>query len=253
MSNNLINNKNIKVRWIGNAFFSIQYNNKLFYIDPWISGNNGVEIEVGEAIRQNPRYIFVTHGHPGHYGRGDSTYIANKAQSLYIAPIELIKYLKSNYLLETTSIGMQINGSILLDDIEVSMYAVKHPPTPPLNTEWEAFPGEPNGLFIFQIDDKVILHVGDTESDEVYNEIAKKHYKIDLAILPLWSKGMGGTLKSAVRNTIEIIKTIKPDYVMLHNRWNPSKRSFKAFLDMIKNENIMSRVVDQKIGIELSI
>ena len=62
--------------WRGNAFFEIAAGDVHLAVDPWIRGNPGCSLRMDEFRPGRLTHVFVTHGHPGHWGRGDSADIA---------------------------------------------------------------------------------------------------------------------------------------------------------------------------------
>lgn len=242
----------VNVTWIGNAFFIIKSDSSLIFVDPWVTNNPGVEMTVEDAAAMKPTHVLVSHGHPGHYGRGDSIKIANLAQTTYYSTKEVIRYVQEKKLIETSYLGFEPGTRLLADGVEIEMMSAVHPPEPPVAPEWQDLPGAPNTINAIQVDGKTLLHVGDTMLDPVYESIAER-YQIDLAMLPLWGKGMGSDEATAVETMTKIVEIVKPKYVMFHNRWDPLRPAWNAFF-RDKDKNALETVfIDQKPGASIDL
>ena len=242
----------VNVKWIGNAFFIIRADDKLIFTDPWITDNPGVEITVEEAAAMKPTHILVSHGHPGHYGRGDSVKIANLAQTTYYSTKEVIHYVQQRDLLHTAYLGFEPGTKLLADGVDIEMLSVVHPPESPVAPEWRDLPGAPNTINVIQVAGKTLLHVGDTMQDPAYDYIAEK-YQIDLAMLPLWGKGMGSDESTAISNMMTIVNKLKPRYVMFHNRWDPNRPAWNAFFKATEGIEFATTFLDQHPGVSVDL
>jgi L-ascorbate metabolism protein UlaG (beta-lactamase superfamily) len=58
----------VKLEWLGNAAFRMTYKETVFFVDPWLDENPGCPLKTSEVKRAD--LLFVTHGHPGHWGQG---------------------------------------------------------------------------------------------------------------------------------------------------------------------------------------
>ena len=241
----------VKVKWIGNAFFMIQSDDKLLFVDPWFNEDQNVAVTKAEAIAMKPDYVFVTHGHPGHYGRGDSVEIANTVGCPFISTIEVVGYALAEGGLKAPYIGMSPGSKIFIDGISVEMYKAKHPPIyiPP---EWLDLPGEPNGFFVFTVNGKTILQVGDTDHDAVFEEIAKTH-EIDIALLPIKENKTDLARDNEIITLMSIINTVKPKAVFVHNRWKPGRPAYEAFAKGISSFTLESTIYPQELGAEYTL
>lgn len=245
----------VKVTWIGNAFFIIKTDDKLIFTDPWVTNNPGVRLSVEDCAAMKPTHVLVSHGHPGHYGRGDSIAIANLAHTTYYTTKSVLAYVEEKGLLKTSYLGMEPGSRIKADGVEIEMMSVVHPPEPPVAPEWKELSDKaasPNTINVIQVAGKTLLHVGDTVVSPAYEDIANR-YKIDLAMLPLWGQGMASNAENAIANMTTIVNIVKPKYVMFHNRWDPERPAWKAFFEATKDVKFESIFLDQhpEVSIEL--
>lgn len=245
----------VEVKWIGNAFFIIRSDDKLIFTDPWIINNPGVDITIEEAAAMKPTHVLVSHGHPGHYGRGDSVAIANLAQTTYYSTKEVIRYVQEKDLLHTSYLGFEPGTKLLADGVEIEMLSVAHPPEPPVAPEWKELSEKaaaPNTINLIRVGGKTLLHVGDTMLSDAYDYIAA-NYQIDLAMLPLWGKGMGSNEATAVSNMTTIVDKLKPTYVMFHNRWDPARPAWNAFFKATQGIKFDMIFLDQHPGVSVEL
>lgn len=243
----------VKVKWVGNAFFMIEANDKLIFTDPWVKNNPGVDLSVEDFAAMKPTHILVSHGHPGHYGRGDSIEIANLAKTTYYTTKEVLKYVEMNNLIHTSYFAFEPGSKIKASGVDIEMFSVVHPPEPGIAPEWQELAkvaASPNTINIIQVEGKTLLHVGDTMLSEAYDDIASR-YDVDLAMLPLWGVGMWSDETVAVSNMTKIINTVKPKYVMFHNRWNPDRPAWNTFFRETANVKFESEFIDQHPGVSV--
>lgn len=236
----------VQVTWVGNAFFIIRTDDALLFVDPWITGNSGVTMSVEDAIAMKPDMVLVSHGHPGHFGRGDSIAIANGAGVPYVSTSTVTSYLRDNGMAKTNCIGLTPDASINLDGVGIRMLQIPHPPEP-AKMMAEAAPGAPNCLFVIEVGGKTMLHVGDTMLDPAYDAL-KAQYCFDVAMLPLWGAGLGFPKEQAIENIATLIGKLEPKHVMLHNRWDPALPAYNAFMERIGDMPYADSIVPQMVG-----
>jgi L-ascorbate metabolism protein UlaG (beta-lactamase superfamily) len=243
----------MKIKWIGNAFFTVKTQDKFLYLDPWVKENSGVTMTLEEAAAMGPTHVLVSHGHPGHYGRGDSVAIANLAKAPYISTREVIRYTQEKGLLKTNYLGLAPGSRILLDDMELELIHVKHPPEPPIAPQFADLPGDPNAIWLIKLDGKTLLHVGDTTDDPAFDRISAENKNIDVAMLPLWGKGMAGDVDTAISTLVSLLHKLRPRVVLLHNRWDPQRPAYNTFVECTASMKFESEILPQQIGTEIEI
>jgi L-ascorbate metabolism protein UlaG (beta-lactamase superfamily) len=223
----------IAVKWLGNAHFVLDLGEMRITIDPWISGNPGCPITL-ETV-DNPGTILVTHGHPGHFGRGDAVELARRFGSHLIAPESVAAWVLERELLPPENVyGAVENGALGIGDVAVLPFEARHPP---VATKYEAGgpPGKPNYGYVISVGETRLLHVGDAAPDEVYASIARA-MPIDLAMLPLWSKEMVWTEEKCIRSAVTIAGALGPRRIVPHARYRPEVTTHERFADALKGE-----------------
>jgi L-ascorbate metabolism protein UlaG (beta-lactamase superfamily) len=228
--------RRVSVTWRGNAFFEIASPAVRIAVDPWIRGNPGCSLDLRDFRPGRATHVFVTHGHPGHWGRGDSADIAAACAAPLYAPEPLAEYIR-----RTRGAGVAVrevgDGWTMHGDVFDATYRVcPHPEAPALSSEDAVVPCEPNGFYRFALGETTVIHVGDCVPDPVFRELAAECPRIDLACLPLWGAGMAVSREDALRRFLEVVDMLRPARVMCHNRFDPERRAWNAVRDIFTRE-----------------
>jgi len=170
------------IKWLGHAAFEILLDNKIIYIDPWIT-NPKSPIKVEEITSAD--YVFVTHEHGDHLG--EAFEIALKTEATFVSVYELAEKAKQRGV--KNAIGANMGGPIKLDDIEAYLVPAFHT-------------GMPTGVVI-KGNEATIYHAGDTA---VFGDMALigELYSPDIALLPIGGHFTMGPVEAA--KAVELIK-----------------------------------------------
>lgn len=161
-----------KVEWLGNAAFRIIHEGTVFFVDPWLDENPGCPLKTHQV--KHADVIFVTHGHPGHWGRGDSVKIANATGALYVAPQELCNYFVSKKMLSDNQVyRVEPGKKYTIGDLPFEVLSAPHPPIPSLPAWLAEVPGEPNCGYVWRFGLKLIFNFGDAEYDPLFEEVGR--------------------------------------------------------------------------------
>ena len=171
------------VKWLGHAAFEILLDEKLIYIDPWIT-NPRSPIGLEDVTRAD--YIIVTHEHGDHLG--ETVNIANKTNATVLSIFELSEKLKKEGVKNT--IGANIGGPIKLGDLIAYMVPAFHT-------------GLPTGVVI-KGKETTIYHAGDTG---VFGDMAliRELYAPEIVLLPI-----GGHFTMGPREATKAVELLKP-------------------------------------------
>jgi L-ascorbate metabolism protein UlaG (beta-lactamase superfamily) len=236
----------IKLEWLGNAAFRMTCKETVFFVDPWLDENPGCPLKTSQV--KHADMIFVTHGHPGHWGRGDSVKIANATGALYVAPKELCDYFVSKKMLPDHQVyRVEPGKKYVIKGLPVEVCSAPHPPVPSFPAWLAEVPGEPNCGYIWSLDSKVILNFGDAEYTPLFEEIGRK-YQIDLAMLPLWGEGMGISMEQGVRTCTDLIAALKPAKVFPTNRYSGDNPAMRLLTTILQERKIEAEVFPQNVG-----
>ena len=240
-----------KVEWLGNAAFRITHEDIVFFVDPWLDENPGCPLKTGQVKRAD--ILFVTHGHPGHWGKGDSVKIASATGALYVAPRELCdNFVAKKMLPENQVFPVEPGKQYEVKGLPFEVLSAPHPPVPELPPWLAEVPGEPNCGFIWKLGPKVVLNFGDAEYGPFFEEVGKR-YRIDLAMLPLWGAGMGIPMEQGVKACADIVAALKPLKVFPTNRYDENNPAVKALVDTLQERGLKTEVIPQKIGLTVEI
>jgi L-ascorbate metabolism protein UlaG (beta-lactamase superfamily) len=137
------------IRFLGHACFELSDGDTRVLVDPFLSGNPKAAAEPGEL---EPTHIFLTHGHPDHYG--DVVDIAKRTGAPVVAIAEVANELGEQGL--ETVFDPNIGGTVEFEGLWVRLTPAWHTGTTPNGTAHT-----PAGLVI-NLGGKTVYHVGDT-------------------------------------------------------------------------------------------
>ena len=137
------------IRFLGHACFELTEGDTRVLIDPFLTGNPKAAADASDV---DPTHIFLTHGHPDHWG--DVIDIGRRTGAQCVAIVELANELTDNEL-ENVS-DPNLGGTVEFDGGWVRLVPAWHTSTTPSGTV-----NTPAGLVI-NLGGKTIYHLGDT-------------------------------------------------------------------------------------------
>jgi L-ascorbate metabolism protein UlaG (beta-lactamase superfamily) len=140
---------NVEIRFLGHSCFELTDGDTRVLVDPFLSGNPKAAAEASEL---DPTHIFLTHGHPDHYG--DIVDIAKRTGAQVVAIAEVANELGDQGLEGVAD--PNIGGTVEFDGGWVRLTPAWHTGTTPNGTSHT-----PAGLVI-NLGGKTVYHVGDT-------------------------------------------------------------------------------------------
>jgi L-ascorbate metabolism protein UlaG (beta-lactamase superfamily) len=137
------------IRFLGHACFELSDGDTRVLVDPFLTGNPKAAAEAGDL---EPTHIFLTHGHPDHYG--DVVDIAKRTGAPVVAIAEVASELGGQGV--ENVFDPNIGGTVEFEGLWVRLTPAWHTGTTPNGTAHT-----PAGLVI-SLGGKIVYHVGDT-------------------------------------------------------------------------------------------
>ena len=170
------------IKWLGHAAFEILLDEKLIFVDPWIT-NPKSPIKMDDINKAD--IVVVTHEHGDHLGEGIE--IAKKFDATFVAVFEIAEKARQQGV--KNAVGTNIGGPVEIGNL--LMYFV-----PAFHT------GNPTGVVI-KGKEKTIYHAGDTG---VFGDMAliREIYAPEIVMLPIGGHFTMGPVEAA--KAVELLK-----------------------------------------------
>jgi L-ascorbate metabolism protein UlaG (beta-lactamase superfamily) len=194
--------KGTRITWLGHATVLVTTaKGTNILIDPFIKANPKYpkDFELPEKID----FVLLTHGHGDHMS--DVVPVAKKHGSTVVAVYELADYVKGKGVKDT--IGMNLGGTVQLDDVAVTMVEAKHS-SGAQDEDGTHYVGVAAGYVLTIADGPVLYHAGDTA---VFSDmqLIRELYAPEVAMLPI-----GGHFTMGPREAAVAVKYLAPKTVL---------------------------------------
>jgi len=192
-----------RVTWLGHATVLVTTaKGTHVLIDPFIADNP--KYPKGYELPGVIPYILLTHGHGDHIS--DAVPVAKKHGSKVVAIYELADYVRGQGVAET--IGMNLGGTVQLDDLAASMVDAKHS-SGAQDQYGTHYVGVAAGYVLTIAGGPVLYHAGDTS---VFGDMAliRDVYHPEVAMLPIGGYYTMGPKEAAFAVRLVGAKTILP-------------------------------------------
>jgi L-ascorbate metabolism protein UlaG (beta-lactamase superfamily) len=194
--------KGTRITWLGHSTVLVQTDKGTnILIDPFIEHNPKYPKEF--VLPAKIHYILLTHGHGDHIS--DAVPVASKHDSTVVAIYELADYVSGKGV--TSTIGMNLGGTVQLDDVAVTMVEAKHS-AGAQDEKGTHYVGVAAGYVLTITDGPVLYHAGDTAVFTDMNLI-RELYKPELAMLPI-----GGHFTMGPKEAALAVSFLKPATVL---------------------------------------
>ena len=159
------------IRFLGHACFELSEGDTRVLVDPFLSGNPKAAADPSEL---EPTHVFLTHGHPDHYG--DIVDIAKRTGAFVVAIAEVANELGEQGLENVAD--PNLGGTVEFEGGWVRLVPAWHTGTTPNGTAHT-----PGGLVI-NLGGKTVYHVGDTA---LFSDIRLpgERDQLDAALVPI--------------------------------------------------------------------
>ena len=192
-----------RITWLGHATVLVQTpKGTNILIDPFIAQNP--KYPTAFSLPPKIQYILLTHGHSDHIS--DVVPVAAEHGSMVVAILELAAYVASQGVART--IGMNLGGTVQLDDVAATMVEAKHS-TGVQDKDGTLYVGVAAGYVLTITDGPVLYHAGDTA---VFGDmkLIGDLYRPAVAILPIGGYYTMGPKEAALAVKLLGAKTILP-------------------------------------------
>ena len=191
-----------RIVWLGHATVLVQTaKGTNILIDPFIAQNPKYprDFELPAKIH----YILLTHGHGDHIS--DAVPVAAKHDSTVVAVYELAEYIAGKGV--TRTIGMNLGGTVQLDDVAATMVDAKHS-AGAQDEHGTHYVGVAAGFVLSVADGPILYHAGDTAVFGDMNLI-RELYRPTVAMLPI-----GGHFTMGPKEAALAVRYIEPEVVL---------------------------------------
>ena len=195
--------KGTRITWLGHATVLVRTaKGTNILIDPFIAQNPKYPKDF--VLPSNIHYILLTHGHGDHIS--DVAPVASKHGSTVVAIYELAAYVASKGVAQT--IGMNLGGTVQLDDVAVTMVEAKHS-SGAQDKDGTHYVGVAAGFVLTITGGPVLYHAGDTA---VFGDmkLIRELYRPQVAMLPIGGHFTMGPKEAALAASYLIPEIILP-------------------------------------------
>jgi L-ascorbate metabolism protein UlaG (beta-lactamase superfamily) len=191
-----------RITWLGHATVLVQTaKGTNILIDPFIAQNPKYPKDF--VLPAKIHYILLTHGHSDHIS--DAAPLAARHNSTVVAIYELATYLAGKGVAKT--IGMNLGGTVQLDDVAATMVEAKHSSAAQDETG-DHYVGVAAGFVLTIADGPVLYHAGDTA---VFGDmkLIRELYRPEVAMLPIGGHFTMGPVEAAMA-----VRFLEPEIVL---------------------------------------
>lgn len=217
----------VKLTWLGHSGFRLELNNKVIFIDPFLSNNPLAPFQPGDIPQAD--FIILTHGHGDH--SSDTAAIAKRTGAMVIANFEVANWMSAQGVEKT--FGLNTGGGRDFGFGRVELTIAFHSSSMPDGS----YGGSPNGVILFT-PGLTLYHAGDTTVFSDMQLIGQKG--IDVAIVPI-----GDVFTMGPDDSLRAIELIKPSYVLPahYNTFPPIQQDAAGWARRVHTETSAKAII----------
>jgi L-ascorbate metabolism protein UlaG (beta-lactamase superfamily) len=200
----------LQITWYDNAAFRVDTGEDVLWLDPSVNKNPDSPIRVDD-IKEPAKFIFTTHGDPGHFV--NSVEIAQNTGARFVGSQDLCDFVLSNGKLpKERLIPLAFGETKTIDGFKVYLFEAAHPEiTPDMKETIRKLGGVEtrNGGLVVQGKKFTLCILGDCIYSEVFQEVGRR-FQIDIGMIPIQGrKHTDSTLAEAAENGALIVRDLK--------------------------------------------
>ena len=202
----------IQVTWYDTAAFRVVAGDEVYWFDPSVNKNADSPIKTSD-IREPAKFVFTTHGDPGHFV--NSVEVTERTGARFVGSTDLCQFiLQRGQLPPERLIPLEFGQRKEIDGLEVFLFEAEHPTlTPELLTtmaKWGGAVESRNGGLVVRSKEFCLCLLGDCIYSEVFQEIGQR-YSVDIGMIPIQGKmHVDSPPEEAAENGARIVAALKP-------------------------------------------
>ena len=240
----------IQITWYDNAAFRVDTDDDVLWFDPSVNKNADSPIKVDD-IKDSARFVFTTHGDPGHFI--NSVQVVQKTGAKFVASKELCDFVISKgQLSEDQTIPLEFNETRTIDGLEVYLFEAKHPElTPELKEvirKWGGVETRNAGFVVLGKSFSLCL-LGDCIYSPVFRDIGRK-FHIDIGMIPIQGKmHVDSTPEEAAESGACIIRDLKIRFLFPVIQYTKEQNRLEPLKWKLNELGVHTRLIFDRPGI----
>ena len=202
------------IRFLGHSCFELTEGDTRVLMDPFLTGNPKAAASHGDL---EPTHIFLTHGHPDHYG--DIVDIAKRTGAQVVTIAEIAGELGEQGV--ENLFDPNLGGTVEFDDVWVRLVPAWHTSTTPNGTA-----SVPAGMVV-GLGGKVVYHLGDTALFSDLRLVGERD-KLDVALMCIGGHYTMDRHDAVVAAELVGAATVIPCHYDTFSRIGTDSEAFKA-------------------------
>jgi L-ascorbate metabolism protein UlaG (beta-lactamase superfamily) len=200
----------LQITWYDNAAFRVVMGKGVMWFDPSVNKNADSPIRVDD-IKEPAKFVFTTHGDPGHFI--NSVEITQKTGAQFVGSQDLCDFITNNSLLPREKV-IPLNFSEIkaIGDLEVYLFEAEHPELSPELRESVRKGGgveTRNGGFVVRGKESTLCILGDCIHSDVFQDVGRR-FRIDIGMIPIQGRRhVDSTPEEAAENGACIVRDLK--------------------------------------------
>ena len=204
----------LHITWCDNAAFRLDRKGQTIWFDPAVNKNPDSPVKVDD-ICDPAKFVFTTHGDPGHFV--NSIEITKKTGAHFVGPADLCEVILQKQLLSQAQlIPLDFGETKMIDDLEVYLFEAIHPELTDERREvvrkWGGAIETRNSGFVVRSEDFTLCLLGDSVYSDVFKDIGQK-FSIDFGMIPIQGKSKGSPIEEAVESGAAIVRDLNVKFL----------------------------------------